>query len=207
MSLRDKKKKQTKEKILSTAKMIFEEHGYENTTIEKIAKKAEIGTGTLYNYYKSKAEIFIEVMSAEFNFDDLDINKMNYEFESDIIELIIIYTTKSIKTLKYMNKKLLRELLAASLNSSIKNNSVLLKGVMSLDYKYLDRLKDFLDKKKAYFYDDFNSEDAAYTIYGILMSQMFIYMYDESSFEDSLNKIKNQIRFVFKGKCKKYKEE
>lgn len=36
-------------------------HGYEKTSMESIAERAEIATGTLYNYYKSKPTLLIAI--------------------------------------------------------------------------------------------------------------------------------------------------
>lgn len=45
-------------RILEAAKEIFFEKGYYSTSIEAIAKKAGIGTGTIYLYFSSKIELY-----------------------------------------------------------------------------------------------------------------------------------------------------
>lgn len=47
-----------REIILEAASKIFSEKGYHMTTVEEIAKEAEVGKGTIYQYFSSKAEIF-----------------------------------------------------------------------------------------------------------------------------------------------------
>ena len=57
MSIREAKKQKTKKAILEAAISLFSENGYENTSIENIAKIAGIGKGTVYGYFQTKKEI------------------------------------------------------------------------------------------------------------------------------------------------------
>jgi AcrR family transcriptional regulator len=47
----------TREQILQTALSLFCERGYYSTSIEEIAKQAQISKGLLYHYFQSKAEV------------------------------------------------------------------------------------------------------------------------------------------------------
>lgn len=55
-------KKTSREKILVASMKVFGEKEYENTTMDMIAKSMKIAKGTLYLYFKSKEELFIDVM-------------------------------------------------------------------------------------------------------------------------------------------------
>jgi AcrR family transcriptional regulator len=63
-------KEAIKQFIVNKARKIFEEKGYNNTTIEEIALAANISKPTLYNYFQGKEEIFRAVL--EVNHTDLD---------------------------------------------------------------------------------------------------------------------------------------
>ncbi len=65
--LREQKKLATRKKIMATAKELFLEKGYEATSTELVARGAGIGSGTLFNYFPSKAELLVEVMREEFS--------------------------------------------------------------------------------------------------------------------------------------------
>ncbi len=54
----DEAKRKKSEKILSTAKELFFDRGYYETTIEMITEKAGVSIGTFYVYYKNKIEIY-----------------------------------------------------------------------------------------------------------------------------------------------------
>lgn len=57
MSLREAKKQKTKQAILEAAISLFSENGYDNTSIENIAKIAGVGKGTVYGYFQTKKDI------------------------------------------------------------------------------------------------------------------------------------------------------
>ena len=50
--------------ILSTAKEIIYNDGYENLSIRTVAKKCNISVGTIYNYYPTKKELVMDLMSG-----------------------------------------------------------------------------------------------------------------------------------------------
>ncbi|AKD04221.1 TetR/AcrR family transcriptional regulator [Pontibacter korlensis] len=56
-----------KAEILEQAQKLFRHYGLAKTTMEDIAKAAGKGKSTLYYYYKSKDEIFDEVVTKEMN--------------------------------------------------------------------------------------------------------------------------------------------
>jgi AcrR family transcriptional regulator len=49
--------------LLDTALKLFADEGYHNTTISKIARQAGISKGLMYNYFTSKEELLLEVLS------------------------------------------------------------------------------------------------------------------------------------------------
>lgn len=49
--------------IKQIALELFADNGYHNTSIQKIAQKAEISKGLLYNYFKSKEDLLNEIIN------------------------------------------------------------------------------------------------------------------------------------------------
>ena len=54
-----RKKAATKEKIFQAAMELFLEHGYDKTTVELIAEKADVAKGTFFNYFPAKDELLV----------------------------------------------------------------------------------------------------------------------------------------------------
>jgi AcrR family transcriptional regulator len=57
--LRERKKQRTREAIQREAMRLFQEQGYEATTIEQIADAVEISPSTFFNYFPSKEDVVI----------------------------------------------------------------------------------------------------------------------------------------------------
>jgi AcrR family transcriptional regulator len=68
MGLRASKTARTREQILTIALDLFVTQGYEQTTIEQIAERAEVGITTLYRYFPGKDALLLEPFSRSFDF-------------------------------------------------------------------------------------------------------------------------------------------
>jgi TetR/AcrR family transcriptional regulator, cholesterol catabolism regulator len=58
LSRRERKKEETKERILQSAFQLFRKHGVEATTVEDICDKADVAKGTFFNYFPRKEAVF-----------------------------------------------------------------------------------------------------------------------------------------------------
>ncbi|NJO43614.1 MAG: TetR/AcrR family transcriptional regulator [Cyanobacteria bacterium CRU_2_1] len=63
----DRIRRATTEHILATALSLFCEKGYHSTSIEEIAKQAEISKGLLYHYFKSKEDVLAALVDSRIN--------------------------------------------------------------------------------------------------------------------------------------------
>ncbi len=70
----------TKLKILKESKALFSELGYKGASVRKIAAKVGIRESALYNHFKNKEEIFLDVskdiFSSPFSFKDEEIKEL-----------------------------------------------------------------------------------------------------------------------------------
>jgi len=60
MGLREVKAARTRRQVIDVALDLFIDQGYDETTMEQIAAKAEIGTTTLYRYFPSKDVLILD---------------------------------------------------------------------------------------------------------------------------------------------------
>lgn len=56
----DRKREETRQKVIGAALALIDTHGYDAVTMEQIAEKADIAKGTLYNYYPVKEAIIAD---------------------------------------------------------------------------------------------------------------------------------------------------
>jgi AcrR family transcriptional regulator len=64
---REREKTQTRINIINAAEKLFLSQGFENTTMEQIANKAQYSKGTIYNYYNSKDELYVAIGNNAYN--------------------------------------------------------------------------------------------------------------------------------------------
>jgi len=68
-----KRRSGTKEKILKVSKALFSELGYKGASVRKIASAVGIRESAIYNHFKNKEEIFLEIakeiFASPFSFD------------------------------------------------------------------------------------------------------------------------------------------
>jgi len=62
----ERKKEATQNKIITVAVELFNRHGLESVTMEKIAEVVDIAKGTLYNYFPSKEAIINAYLQRTF---------------------------------------------------------------------------------------------------------------------------------------------
>lgn len=59
---RERKKEETRKRIIDAAFQLFIENGFDNTSVDLITSKADVGKGTFYNYYCSKGALLYDLM-------------------------------------------------------------------------------------------------------------------------------------------------
>jgi AcrR family transcriptional regulator len=67
MSLREKKKLETRERIRAAAAELFTKRGYGAATMREIARRAHVGLGTLFNYAEDKRDLVFLIFNEELN--------------------------------------------------------------------------------------------------------------------------------------------
>jgi len=113
VGVRDDQKLATREKVLEAARDLFNETGYEETTIRAIAERAGVSVGSVFTTFASKAEVLSHVMDkrlgdlyAEFDrvvpflrgstADRLcSIFAIHYEFETRRVKLFLAHIAAS----------------------------------------------------------------------------------------------------------------
>lgn len=61
----ERRKARTRAAILTAASRLFHERGYEDTSIQQVAERADTGVGTLYGYFASKEDILRAVLDDQ----------------------------------------------------------------------------------------------------------------------------------------------
>ncbi|WP_193165868.1 TetR/AcrR family transcriptional regulator [Microbulbifer hainanensis] len=80
MSLRERKKQQTRIRLLEIAEQLFSELPYEEVMVDEIVARAEISQKTFFNYFPSKAYLLEELLLSLLR----EINAWSFESEPEL---------------------------------------------------------------------------------------------------------------------------
>ncbi len=135
---KNREKEKRRQQIIVAAKKIFSSKGFHKTTMEDIAKKAELSPGTLYLYFKNKDELFASLSMRLLHYLSIRINNIDLEVELtskqrmktlkdafidvykfDPLILINMFHLQSSETLKNLSPELLADIRKLS-NSALK---------------------------------------------------------------------------------------
>jgi AcrR family transcriptional regulator len=121
---------EVKKNILEAAKIVFQKWGLNKTTMEDIAHEVGKGKSTLYYYYRSKEEIFEELVKKEF--------------------ASIIGKAQSASEEAVSSKDKLKKYIATMLSEIKKTVGIfpLVKGDVKGNKEFVDRMKKMLNDEE-----------------------------------------------------------
>lgn len=85
---RERNKRDKLERIIAAARDLFDRYGVDAVTTQQIADKADIGTGTLFLYAKSKSELLLLVQNSSY-VDALEQGKAAAETTPGVLDAVI----------------------------------------------------------------------------------------------------------------------
>lgn len=204
IKLRESKKIETRNRILETAKDQFVKYGYDEVTMEQIALEAQVGTGTIYNYYKNKSDIFIAaIQSSILNEEEQEAIRNHIRKDRPAADIVIDALEQHMSRIQwFFSKKLARELLSAMAGFARKKNSIFDK-LLEEDLKLIEKLKELIEDIMAegIIAGDNDPEALSELVYSAFMFEYLMYLYVEETSKDELGKrVNRKIRAIFKGK-------
>lgn len=118
---RQSQAKKTKDRILNSAKLLFESQGFDGVTIELLAKQAEVSAPTIYSLFKSKTGVLKALMDTVLDQDQFEDLVQKASLEKNLSGLIKV--SAHIAAQMYDAEKALMNALrgASALNMELKN--------------------------------------------------------------------------------------
>jgi AcrR family transcriptional regulator len=199
MNLRERQKEKRHIAIIKAALSLIKKKGYAATSIEEIAAKAEVGVGTVYNYFHTKADIVVELYIGDAAGNLREGQKILAvpwnKYEQTIIDLLIAYATGYYGK---REKSLLREIFAIAMSEQALAREKLLQA----DYTLIDQIAGVL--KEAYKRQEIKPsvvpEEAGSALFSLAMYDFMIFVTDENmTFKELKGLIHRHIQFIFEG--------
>jgi len=127
--------KDTKTDLFNCGKELFSRKGFKDTNVSDITKSVGIGTGTFYNYYSSKEELFMAIFMEENEKLKKKILK-SIELEKDLRCLVKELMLLNLKGMK--SNPILKEWYNKDVFDKIEQHFRKDKGMERLDFMYND---------------------------------------------------------------------
>lgn len=201
--LREDKKQQTQVKIMESAKTVFSEKGFQKASMAEIARDAEVGTGTIYNYFASKGALLIRIFAEEVEqLQKTGDVQFAVQPEAGLVDTVIQLLQQFNGLFHSYPKAFWRDLIHA-MTEEVEESIQLRQDLFGLDQQMMVLVMQMIEKESDRFRVPVNAEEAAYAIYGAVMMDTMLYIYNEPmTIEHFEQQMTRHIRFLFAGKMK-----
>lgn len=188
------KKEAIKQEILNASKDMFFEQGYDKTSTSQIAKKVGIAEGTIFNYFKTKSDILVEILTSEYS-EALE-DPVITDLSVGVVDMFMQFIIKVTKKLLMLPKKMLLEIGITLMNASRKKPGMIQK-LAAIDFQYIEEMENFcgeLIEKKIL--KPCDKRYLAENIFSILMYEITIFLYDKEMTKELLfQRIEGKLTF------------
>ena len=197
MSLREKKKLETKNKIFEVSGRLFKEKGFENTTVDEITKEAGIAKGTFFNYFPTKEALlmYFAEQKDELIYDLIEKETIKSIPIKDKIKNLLVFLAESYEKDKELTKLVMfeyhRNIMHTDLTPDEPKNSI---------HRLSKILYDFLEEgvKKRDIKNHIDVNKAAENLTAIYFHSLIMWLKSESDYSFSSD-ISEKIDMLFEG--------
>lgn len=196
--LREKKKAARKSRIQTAAIELFGTYGFNATTMEKVADKAELGVGTLYNYYSSKGDILLSIIKDRSGAFDPDFEAAIKNHASDIPSSVDSFFDIYFRSFSIYNRVIWREFVS----NALQGQASLFEYILQIDKIFVENLAKLLAcfKSEDKINEGVDIEKAVLTMYSLLMFHIMRYISDEGmSIETLRSSLRDQVMVMIDG--------
>lgn len=200
-SKREQKKQYFTEKILNAAYDVFNEYGYEKSTIGMIADSAQVGRGTAYLYFSSKADLYRTTMERTLKLDKLIQLFSHIEYLDQIDKTLEMLVKKYTDTIFSIDKNVLGEFIRASVSESFDSDSFAYKFLVEYDNQIVSNLVLLFDyyKERQHIDPNFNSKICSDIILKIFIDILATYvLVNDTDANEVFNHTISQVQFIIK---------
>jgi len=197
MGLREIKKNRARDALVKSAGELFVKRGFDGTTIEAIAEKAELAVGTFYNYFDSKSAVLLAITEKDFTGIIEDSPKIPSSIPA--VEGAGIFLESVLDVLTVYPRNLIRELMREVWQ---RRNAKLRNGMVDQDLTLVSSIRRILKEmqKDGRIRDDIHAQDLSMVLYGCLMTAIMWYSADETrTLEEVGASMRAMLKVVFTG--------
>jgi len=197
MGLREKRKKNTRKAIISSARQLFAVEGYKAVSMEKVAEQADVAVGTLYNYFRSKGEIMLAVTAQETHNLLIPLNRSELNLMT-IEDLTEEFTRRLMQFVSSYPRELLKELAGVFWEAGQEKLSA---GLVSLDVEIMGQISRVVSvlQENGRLRENTDPQIAALALYGMATTTVMWYSIDP---EFALEKVGGTVSEMIRHFCR-----
>ncbi len=202
---REQKKEETRALLLEKARDLFESKGFERVTTAEIARATGIAEGTLFNYYRSKGDLFIAaVMPPEPTEGGEPSDIVLHELSPhDAAAATVALLDRYLNRLRQVDKRLLRDYFTIVYSHRRSDAAAVRNHLFEADEQIIRRMAGFFATQKEAHPTQmagFNAELAASCIFhcaAALLSQYVLL--EDWTYDAFMEAVYDQALFILEG--------
>jgi AcrR family transcriptional regulator len=199
LTLRQRQKRKREKGILDAAERLITSRGYINTSIEEIADKAEVGVGTVYNYFQSKPKLLM----ALFRRYHLQLTEsgnviLNNPPDNAIEALCALLRVYFEGPIMLFHRDHMREIFSVITNERLS----IRKESMQHDYMLLEQVTKLIEilQSRNLINREIPPRDLSMPVYSIFTMAGMIFIYDDDTTIDSaMEFVRHNIQIIYNG--------
>ncbi|WP_110111717.1 TetR/AcrR family transcriptional regulator [Bacillus sp. CGMCC 1.16541] len=191
-------KEQTKQKLQKVAIRLFQQQGYQKTTVSQITEESGVAKGTFFNYFKSKEEVLHTLGEKQLVLFEQQM-KVILSSEQSISSSIHDMFQSLVKTYEEANTQLVRSLFHISITNETFQRSEILQ-IEQIKHYLISLIEE--GKKRGEFRGDISSEEVGSSAILHFFGILFYWCTTSQQFDVSLQqKVHHSVSLLLNGIC------
>ncbi len=194
--LRETKQKDRHARITQAALELFDQQGFAATTMDMIAEKARLGVGTLYNYYSSKADLLLGIITERAVPFEESLRMLAERKPGNLFVDLEVCLDSYLESFSFFSKRIWHDFIVTALS----RNLPLFKMIEEVDAKLLALLAIIIGKyQKLEPRGKYPTPEAMVrNVYSVLLHNFMLYISTEAMSAKELKKnVLRQIEALF----------
>ncbi len=186
--LRETKKQDRRQKIAEAALALFDKKGFEATTMEAIAENAGLGVGTLYNYYPSKADLLLGIISGRAGPFERDLKNIVLHPPGRLPDALRACCDSYLASFSFFSRRIWRDFVVTALSRGLP----LFEMIRTVDGVFLGLVEELMGRYRP------SAETSARNLYSVILHNIMAYISSEDMEPQELRRnILRQIEVMF----------
>jgi AcrR family transcriptional regulator len=177
--------------ILKAGEKLFAERGYHGTTILDLANLSQFSVGTLYNFFKTKEEVYYTLVMEKLDFFQLRLNTEVNQHPAGLAQILALIEA----TVKFFkeNQSFFRIFIQERSAFELQVGAAAIKELRDKHLAFIDFVAHVMTNAiKKGDIQEFNALEVAYSLVGILNSLLVYWTMDTKA-----NELGSKVPFIY----------